>query len=116
MDTVKFLSWKRGVFRHGKEIRSLRGGVHRYAAQASQQIEAAMAEKNRFRTKTRYQAILDTESHPEETKDLELYQYLSSSNLKAFNPVPAIIRLGGQHLYPRPSTRKPEIDFSNELL
>jgi hypothetical protein len=29
-----FSMWKRGVFRHGKEIKGLRGGVHRYAAQA----------------------------------------------------------------------------------
>jgi len=54
MNTVKFSSWKRGIFRHGKEIKGLRGGVHRYAAQASSQIDAAMAEKNRFRMKTNY--------------------------------------------------------------
>ncbi|HKL27541.1 MAG TPA: hypothetical protein VJ910_15055 [Desulfuromonadales bacterium] len=52
MGTVKFSSWKRGFFRHGKEIKGLRGGVHRYAAQASPQIDAAKAEKNRFRTET----------------------------------------------------------------
>jgi hypothetical protein len=44
--------WKRGIFRRGKEIKGLRGGVHRYAAQASPRIDAATAEKNRFRTET----------------------------------------------------------------
>jgi hypothetical protein len=44
--------WKRGVFRHGKEIKGLRGGVHGYAAQASPLLDAAKAKKNRFRMKT----------------------------------------------------------------
>jgi len=52
MDTMKFSDWKRGIFRHGKEIKDLRGGIHRYAAQASPRIDAAMAEKNRFRMET----------------------------------------------------------------
>jgi len=39
---------KRGFFRPGKEIKGLRGGVHRYAAQVSPQIDAARAEKDRF--------------------------------------------------------------------
>jgi hypothetical protein len=30
----------------------LRGGVHRYAAQASPQLDAARAEKDRFRMET----------------------------------------------------------------
>ena len=34
MDTVQFSSWKRGFFRHGKKIKVLREGVHRYAAQS----------------------------------------------------------------------------------
>ncbi len=58
MDTVQFSSWKRGVFRHGKEIKGLCGGVHRYAAQASPQIDAARAEKNRFRTETNYGSLI----------------------------------------------------------
>ena len=41
------------VFCPGKEIEGLCGGVHRYAAQASPKIEAARAEKNRFRMETR---------------------------------------------------------------
>ena len=45
---------KGGLFRPGKEIKGLRGGVHRYAAQASPKIDAAWAEKNSFRTETRY--------------------------------------------------------------
>src|SRR6266540_6119351 len=43
---------KRGFFRTGKEIKGLRGGVHRYAAQVSPQIDAARAEKDRFRMET----------------------------------------------------------------
>jgi hypothetical protein len=43
---------KRGIFRRGKEIKGLRGGVRRYAAQASPRIDAATAEKNRFRMET----------------------------------------------------------------
>jgi hypothetical protein len=52
MGTTSFLDWKRGIFRRGKEIKGLRGGVDVYAAQASLKIDAAMAEKNRFRTET----------------------------------------------------------------
>jgi hypothetical protein len=48
-----FSIWKRAIFRHGQEIKGLRGGVRRYAAQASPKIDAAMAEKGRFRMKTR---------------------------------------------------------------
>jgi len=40
---------KRGFFRPGQEIKGLRGDVHRYAAQVSPQIDAAKAEKDRFR-------------------------------------------------------------------
>ena len=32
MDSDKFLVWKRAIFRKIKEIKALRGGVHRYAA------------------------------------------------------------------------------------
>jgi drug/metabolite transporter (DMT)-like permease len=45
---------KRGIFCPGKEIEGLRGDVHRYAAQASPKVEAARAEKNRFRMETSY--------------------------------------------------------------
>jgi hypothetical protein len=44
----------RGIFRPGKEIEGLRGGVRRYAAQASPKIDAARAEKDRFRMETSY--------------------------------------------------------------
>jgi hypothetical protein len=54
MNTDEFPSRERGIFRRGKEIKGLRGGVHRYAAQASPQIDAATAEKDRFRTETSY--------------------------------------------------------------
>ncbi len=53
MTTGWFPIRKYGFFRRGKEIKGLRGGVHRYAAQASLRIDAATAEKNRFRTETR---------------------------------------------------------------
>jgi len=45
---------KRGFFRPGKEIKGLRGGVHQYAAQVTPQIDAAKAENDRFRMKTKY--------------------------------------------------------------
>ncbi len=45
---MKFSDWKRAASRYGKEINDLRGGVHRYAAQVSLQIDAATAEKSRF--------------------------------------------------------------------
>jgi len=45
---------KRGFFCPGKEIKGLRGGVHRYAAQVTPLIDAARAEKDRFRMKTNY--------------------------------------------------------------
>ena len=43
---------KRGFFRPGKKIKGLRGGVHSYAALVTPQIDAARAEKDRFRLKT----------------------------------------------------------------
>ncbi len=52
MAIIKFSDWKRAVFHCGKEIKGLRGGVHRYAAQVSLQIDAATAEKSRFQMKT----------------------------------------------------------------
>jgi hypothetical protein len=52
MATGRFPYRKRGIFRRVKEIKGLRGGVHRYGAQASPQIDAAMAKKDRFRTET----------------------------------------------------------------
>jgi hypothetical protein len=58
VDAAEFPSRKRGIFRRGKEIKGLRGGVHRYAAQASPRIDAATAEKNRFRTETDLSLLL----------------------------------------------------------
>jgi len=52
MAIMKFSDWKRAVFRYGKDIKDLRGGVHRYAAQVSLQIDAATAEKSHFRMET----------------------------------------------------------------
>jgi hypothetical protein len=43
---------KVGIFRPGKEIKGLRGGVHTYAAQENPQIDAARAEKGTFRMET----------------------------------------------------------------
>jgi len=48
MAIIKFSDWKRAVFRCGKEIKGLHGG---YAAQVSLPIDAATAEKSRFRRK-----------------------------------------------------------------
>ena len=52
MDSDEFLIWKRDVFRKVKEIKALRGGVHRYAAQARPQIDVEITEKSRFQTET----------------------------------------------------------------
>ncbi len=56
MAMITFEDWKRAVFRCGKEIKGLCGGVHRYAAQASLQIDAATAEKSRFQMETSYKS------------------------------------------------------------
>ncbi len=45
MAIIKFSDWNRAVFRCGKDIKGLRGGVHRYAAQVGLQIDAATSEK-----------------------------------------------------------------------
>ncbi len=47
MPTHKFSDWKRAIFRCGKEIKGLRGGVVLYP-----QIDTATAEKGHFRMKT----------------------------------------------------------------
>jgi len=57
---------KRGIFRPGKEIKGLRGGVHRYAAQANPKIDAARAEKNRFRMETNSMSLEFTPESPKE--------------------------------------------------
>ena len=49
---AQFLGQKRAIFRKVKEIKGLRGGVHRYAAQAIPQIDAEIAEKGRLWTET----------------------------------------------------------------
>jgi len=45
MTIIKFSDWKRAVFRCGKDIKGLRGGVHRYATQVSLQVNAATTAK-----------------------------------------------------------------------
>ena len=40
------------MFRKVKEIKELRGGVHRYAAQLIPQIDTEIAEKGHFRMET----------------------------------------------------------------
>jgi hypothetical protein len=52
MARVSFSIWKRVVFLKVKEIKHLSGGVVVYAAQSNVQIDAEIAEKGRFRTKT----------------------------------------------------------------
>ncbi len=54
MGTVQFSIWKRAIFRKVKEIKDLSGGVVLYAAQSNPPIDAEIAEKGRFRTKTNY--------------------------------------------------------------
>ncbi len=49
---LQFPSRKGGIFRPGKVIKGLRGGVHAYAAQGSPKIDAARAEKGPLRTET----------------------------------------------------------------
>jgi hypothetical protein len=44
METGEFLIPKRALFSKITEIKVLRGGVHRYAAQASLRIDAEIAE------------------------------------------------------------------------
>jgi len=61
-----FLVRKGGIFRSGKEIEELRGGVHRYAAQARPKIDAVRAEKNPFRTETNYELDSFAEQHSNE--------------------------------------------------
>ena len=63
MDKAQFSYGKRGIFRRVKEIKGLRGGVHWYAAQVSSKIDAAMAEKNRFRMKTSLVPVAHRTSH-----------------------------------------------------
>jgi hypothetical protein len=43
---------KGGIFRPGKEIEGLRGGVPMYAAQEAPKIDTARAEKDSFRMET----------------------------------------------------------------
>jgi hypothetical protein len=48
MATGEVLIRKRAIFRKIKEIKVLRGGLHRYAAQARLRIDAGIAEKDQF--------------------------------------------------------------------
>jgi hypothetical protein len=49
---MKFLLWKRDIFCKVKEIKSLCGGEHSFAAPASPQIDPEIATKSLFRTET----------------------------------------------------------------
>jgi hypothetical protein len=49
-----FPFWKTGIFSPGKEIKVLRGGVHRYAAQAKPKTNDARGKKHPFRMETIY--------------------------------------------------------------
>ncbi len=48
---------KGGIFRPGKEIKGLRGGVPKYAAQVTPKIDAARGEKDPFRTEVSYGGV-----------------------------------------------------------
>ena len=52
MSRWQFSIRKGGIFRPGKEIEGLRGGVPMYAAQETPKIDTARAEKDSFRTET----------------------------------------------------------------
>ncbi|MBE0576729.1 MAG: hypothetical protein IH613_12640 [Desulfuromonadales bacterium] len=52
MARPQFSIWKRAIFRKVKESKDLSGGVVLYAAQSNPPIDAEIAEKGRFRTKT----------------------------------------------------------------
>ena len=52
MRRLQFPIREGGIFRSGKEINGLRGGVPGYAAQESPKIDTARAEKDPFRTET----------------------------------------------------------------
>jgi hypothetical protein len=52
MARPQFSIWKRVIFRKAKETKELSGGVVIYAAQSNPPIDAEIAEKGRFRTKT----------------------------------------------------------------
>jgi hypothetical protein len=52
MKHEQFPNRKGGIFRPGKKIEGLRGGVHEYAAQVNPKIDTARAEKDPFRTET----------------------------------------------------------------
>jgi hypothetical protein len=54
MRNSQFPKRKGVIFCPGQEIKGLRGGVHRCAAQVSPKIDAAWAEKNLFLTETNY--------------------------------------------------------------
>ncbi len=49
---MQFSIWKRVIFRKIKEIKDLSGGVVLYAGQSNPRVDAEIAEKGRFRTKT----------------------------------------------------------------
>ncbi len=50
---MQFSIWKRVIFRKIKETKDLSGGVALYAAQSNPRVDAEIAEKGRFRTKTK---------------------------------------------------------------
>jgi len=54
MEHWQFPIRKGAIFRPGKEIEGLRGGVQEYAAQESPKIDAAKAEKDPFRMETNW--------------------------------------------------------------
>ena len=58
MRNYRFPIRKGEIFRSGKEIKGLRGGVLLYAAQGILQIDTTRAEKNPFRMETKYIAVI----------------------------------------------------------
>ncbi|MGK2907785.1 MAG: hypothetical protein ACSLFH_15795 [Desulfuromonadales bacterium] len=59
MARLQFSIWKQAIFRKVKEIKGLSVGVVLYAAQSHPPIDAEIAEKGSFRTKTRLASLQD---------------------------------------------------------
>ena len=68
----QFPIWKGGIFRPGKEIKGLRGGVHRYAAQETTKIDTARAEKDPFRIGNQLYGLPDCKAPYLEVPHLEV--------------------------------------------
>jgi hypothetical protein len=74
--------WKRAIFHMVKKIKGLSGGVVIYAEQSNPPIDAEIAEKGRFQTKTSYEKRADHMVRPRELRN----------DVSDFRGVPSCIR------------------------